>query len=135
MMASYEDFELGSTVSFEVYPSAILGTGFKRMKVMGILDADSARGWIDPESMHANVYSQLPDGTPDAFDEYYYLKIKGPDGQINCVGLPWIIASSIEVHATNTVKLTIENVSQSDIERLRKALAANGLKATDLRIV
>lgn len=135
-MATINDFDLGSTVSFDVWPEGILGTGFKRMKVMGFLDADSARNYIDPVSMHANVFPTLPEGSaPDDPYDYHYVKLKMVDGGITCVGLPWIKAASIEVHESNTLKLTIENISTEDIERVKTALAANGFRAVDIRIV
>ena len=39
-MSVIEKMKLNATVSFDVFPSAVLGSGFTRVKVMAILDAD-----------------------------------------------------------------------------------------------
>ena len=133
-MATDQDFTLNTTVSFDVHAEAVLGTGFSHMKVMGILDTESARRWIDPEAIHANIFPMLPDGTPDDPYAYHYVKIKGMDGQTTCVGLPWIIASSIEVHDYSTLKLEIERVSPADVDRIKRALSANGFRAVKIEV-
>lgn len=134
-MASINALKLGDTVSFDVYPSAILGTSFKRVKVLAILDMDSARQWIDPVAMHINVYPTLPEGTPNRPSDYYYVKIRLPNGQVTCLGLPWIREETITVHDQTTMRVTIENIGPEDVERVIKALSANGYNAVDVQLV
>lgn len=134
-MASVNSLKLGETVSFDVYPAAILGTAFKRVKVMGVMDMESAKHLIDPIALHINVYPTLPAGTVDNPAQYYYVKVKLSNGQVTCVGLPWIREESIVVHQSTTLNLTIENVGVDDISRVVKALASNGYNAVDVKLV
>ena len=134
-MASIESLKMGDVVSFDVFPTAILGTSFKRVKVVGILDMDSAKQWIDPVALHVNVFPTLPSGTPNDPSDYYYVKIKMIDGQVTCLGLPWIREESIVVHENSTIKLTIESVGVDDVEKIVRALAANGYAAIDVKLI
>lgn len=129
-MASENDFSLGTKVSFDVYPEALLGTKFNHVKVLGILDADTARGLIDPDAMHANVYPTLPDGVPDDPTGYYYIKVALPGGQQTAVGLPWIKGDTITVHDSVVHQVTIEGSNEQSI---RSALSANGINSFSIK--
>lgn len=134
-MASISDFTLGSTVTFSVYPTAIIGNNYKRVRVMAIIDADTARQYIDPISLHANVYPTLPEETPENAYEIYYLKIRFSNGQFGVLGLPWIREDTIEIQDMSTIKLTIEDVAASDIDKVLLALSSNGFKSVDVEVL
>jgi hypothetical protein len=115
-------------VSFEVYPSAILGSDFSMVQVLAILDYESLYGiGIDPVSMHANVYPSLPPGTPNDYRQYSYVKIKLQDGSITALGLPWINDSTIAVHVNTQMRVTISGINAgTDVAKVRNALIQNG---------
>ena len=118
--------DIGKTINFEVYPAAILGTTFDRVEVMAFLDAQSAQQFIDPATLHANVYPTLPTGTPNRFDSYPYLKIRLSNGTITCLGLPWINTSTISYEENITYLIRVPNAGGVDYERLRLAMISNG---------
>lgn len=117
---------IGKLLSFSVYPSAILGTVYTRVKVLAILDAETAFQYIDPASLHANVYPTLPQGVPDQYDGYLYAKLRLQNGAVTCIGLPWIDASTVVEVADLQYLVTVSNVNAGDFERIRTALVANG---------
>lgn len=132
-MASQDQFPLLKQVSFEVYPSIILGNSFNNVKVMGIVDADTARMLgLDAAAMHTNVYPTLPQGSVDAFDEYLYVRVKHSNGQQSILGLPWIKADSVRVLDYTNVTVRVGNVSPGDYERILQALAANGFNEVEI---
>lgn len=124
--------DIGKVVSFDVYPANIIGTVFDHVKFLALLDAESAYQYIDPASMHASIYPTLPVGSPANYDGYLYAKLRLPSGETTCLGLPWIIDSSIvfEENLSFTVKVT--DVSSSDYTRLRTALIANGFTSIEI---
>ena len=132
-MLTQSDIVIFSTVSFEVYPAQILGTGFTNAKVMGIIDADTARRWIDPVTTHAAVYPTLPEGSINQYDAYLYLKIQMANGQTTAVGLPWIRKESYVVNEARRLQFIVENVSADDEPIIRRALSANGFEAVSVR--
>lgn len=128
-MSNYDRLQFGNVVTFEVYPASILGARFGNVKVLAMLDKDSANTWIDADAVHVNVFPTLPSGTPDNANEYQYLKFKHVNGNIGVIGLPWIREDSITVNETGTLTISIENVSPSDKEIIINALSANGYNA------
>lgn len=132
-MLNLQDIPLGATVSFEFWPVAALGTGYKNAKVLAILDADTARtAGIDPVAWHANVFPTLPVGTPNKYDGYYYLKLKLANGQITAVGIPWIKDETFAEVTTKSLRLTIDNVAAADRNKVIEALAASGFTAVNV---
>ena len=97
--------KLGDVVSFSVFENvkAVLPTKFDNVKVVGSLDADSAKALIDPYTLHRNIYPMLAQGTaPDDPTQYYYIKVKLPNGQFTAVGIPWINPTTIEQRDSST---------------------------------
>lgn len=124
-----------STVSFEVYPSSILGTRFTRVKVEGILDAHTARSLgFDPWALHANVYPTLPAGTPNDPTAYLYVKVKLSSGGSEIVGVPWIRPDSITELQLKTAQIKVLNVGPDDLPKIVQALSANGFAAHEVTL-
>lgn len=133
-MALQDQFPLLKQVSFEVYPSLILGNNFNNVKVMAIIDSDTARMLgLDVPVMHANVYPTLPEGSVDRYDEYLYVRVKHSNGQQSILGLPWIRTASVMVLDYTSVTVKVGNVNPGDSEKVVQALAANGFH--DIEIV
>lgn len=131
-MLTITQLPLNATVSFDLYPSQVLGTGYKRAKILAILDAETAARWIDPIAMHANVYPTLPPGVPNRFDGYNYLKLKLASGEVTAIGIPWIKDETFVVASTSSMQLTIDSVSPADQQLILNALSANGFTAVNV---
>lgn len=125
-MSAMSKMNLGDTVSFDVYPSSILGTKFSNCKVLAFLDMDSATQWIDPVAMHVNVYPTLPKGTPNKASGYNYVKVKLANGTVTCVGDPWIKAETIKVITSSKIQIIVEDTGPDDVQRLANILQQNG---------
>ncbi len=127
------DLVVKGIYSFNVYPVARLGTNFANVTIVGEFDDTLAKAQgFDTAAEHAAVYNTLPAGTPNDPSAYNYVKIRLPNGQTQILGIPWIIANSIEVVNLGTITVKISNVNSSDTEKVRKALAANGFNAADI---
>ncbi len=133
MAGSYDDLVVRNYVSFTVYPTTVLGTGFNNLKVMMVMDEASARSFIDTRAEHAKMYPSLPQGTPTVPDDFTFVKLFNPaNGAISYLALPWIKEDTIVVETTRVMRLTIENVSAEDRPRILAALSSNGFTATEL---
>lgn len=119
-------FQNRKVYSFDVYPSAILGTGFKNITVQAVLDYDSALSFGDIDAMHANVYRYLPPGTPNRPQDFDYLLIKTDQGTTTIIGVPWIVEETIELVQALKMTVVIDGVGNNDIERVRACLSQNG---------
>lgn len=117
----------GKIVSFEVYPVATLGDGFKTVKILSIVDYDTARLIFDPANTAISVYPSLPLGTPKDYRKYKYMKVQHPNMSISCIALEWINLSTVTFHTDVivTVKLKLDNIET--VDTLRRLLLANNL--------
>lgn len=125
----------GEVVSFEVYPTSVLGNDFKNLTVAAILDAETARtaipGGFDAPAMHANVFNSLPEGTPNNYNRYYYVKLKHPNGTFRILGIPWIKPESITSIVVNRGIFTIDGIGIDDVNIIRQAIAGAGYKVKE----
>jgi hypothetical protein len=127
MADSLNDYlQFGNVITFEVYPASIIGTRFQDVKVLGLLDKDTANLWIDADAMHLNVFPTLPNGVPNNPDDYQYVKLKHLNGAVSVIGIPWIRTDSVVVSTRGTLTLSVKNVTPVDMDRIVRAINANG---------
>jgi hypothetical protein len=127
-------FQNRKVYSFDVYPSAILGTGFKNITVQAVLDFDSAQAFADINALHVSVFPHLPAGTPNRAQDFDYLLLRTEAGDTTVLGIPWIIEESIELVESNKITAIIEGVGSADLERIRACLVQNGYDKIQLTL-
>lgn len=130
-------YVLGKTYSFNVYAPNVLGTDFQNVKLLAIMDADTAtRSGLDIYSQHRKIYPYVPAevGMPDDPTQYNYIQIITQAGNRTILGMPWIDESSIEVVTAQTIVATIGGVTASDMAIIRQALAQNGYNNVKLTL-
>lgn len=131
-MATKNDFDIGSTYNFSVYPS-ILGL-FNGVVVEGIVDYKGASFYIDPHTLHVNVFSSIPAGLcPDDPTQYHYIVVKQPNGSQTAIGLPWIDSGTIELQQRTDCHLTLLDVSPDKLELIREMCSANSFTIGSVR--
>lgn len=129
---SYNLLALKNSVSFSVWPTALLGTSFNNVKVVATMDAETVRAFADVVAIHKQVYPSLPQGTPEDIDDFSFVKIQKEDGSFQYLALPWIREDTITLELTRTLRLTIANVTPDDRPRIIAALSSNGFTATEI---
>lgn len=124
----------GKIVSFEVFPSGILGSNFKAVKVLSIVDYDTARLYMDVNNLAISVYPLLPVGTPKDYKKYHYLKIQHANDNVECIALPWINNDTIIEHSDVVViiKVKLDNVNTTDV--VRRLLIANNITPLEITV-
>lgn len=115
---------IGKIVSFDTYAQYLLGTSYKRCKVLGILDVDSARHLADVEAISVAIYPALPTGTPKDYRNYQYLKVRLTNGTDTVVATKWIKENTLVVHNDVAIQVNIRGINPSDINKIRGILQA-----------
>lgn len=128
-------FKLKDTISFDTLAPSILGAKFTRVKVMAVLDSQSASQHIDVVAMHRNIFPMLPAGTPDQLDAAPYLKLQLPNGEVTVVSLNWIRLETVEVFVSTSANFAISNIASTDIERITALLKANGYNSIEVNVL
>lgn len=124
----------GKLSSFEVYPTSTLGDNYKTVKVLAVVDYDTARIYTDVANLAVIVYPSLPALTPKDYKQYKYVKLQHLDGGISCVALEWINQDTVVFHTdvVATVRVKLKNIET--VEILRRLLIANNLEAIDITV-
>jgi len=129
-----ETIVFGNTVSFDVYPSSILGSKFSNVKVIALMDKDTASTWIDPEAMHANVYPTLPATVVDDPSSYQFVMLKHSNGETSVIGLPWIIENSVQVIQKGTLTIRLDNITPLQSDQIVNIISANGFQIKEVTL-
>lgn len=130
-MEVFPGVNLNDTVSFQVYPSAVIGTIFNYCKITAVLDYDSAKLRRDVDALHENCYPTLPVGVPDSPRQYFFLKVQLSSGEEVILGQPYIDANTIKVQGQQSVRFTVENIQADDLKTISSLLASAGYSAID----
>jgi hypothetical protein len=135
-MLTPDSFTLNSTITFDLYPAALLGNQINNVKVTAILDFATAQLYRnDLMALHQQVYPYLPQGTPNDPTQYWYIKVITPSGQPAVYGIPWIIDNTVQIYNGTSMQLTIDNVTPAQQNMIKKILSAAGFTAVNVTLV
>lgn len=123
--------QLKSAYNFTMRAGAILGYSYKNAVVLGLLDFESARALQDIAPIHAQIYSQLPPGTPRDATQLTYVKVRTSTGETRVFAMDWI-AEQPTLVTSQSFTVLVHNVSAGDQARLRQALLANGFNSFEI---
>ena len=133
-MNNIQQLTPGKIVSFELYPSTLLGN-IQHMHVDAVINyATANRLGFDPTAMHVRVYPTLPEGTENRADSYQYVMLSKPNDPPVIVGLPWIKENTVVFHQSFNAQIVVENVEPGDETTIRQILHANGFNAVSVKI-
>ncbi|QNR51898.1 hypothetical protein Xoosp14_207 [Xanthomonas phage Xoo-sp14] len=135
-MTPLSKLPLNSTVSFELYPSYIIGTGYNFAKVLAHLDADTARALgVDTASKHANVYPTLPSDVPNRPNAYPWVKLRLQSGETVIIGAAWVKENTIKILNAKRVRWETDVSSDDDAALIVKVLAGAGFQALNMEVI
>ncbi len=123
---------IGQYVSFNVHPSTLLGNGFQRVKVLAILDGETAALFTDIYPQHAAVYPTLPPGVQNDPLKYSWVKIQFENGGVQVLGIPWVDSSTVTVVTATDINVIIRGAAVEDIPLIRNAINAAGFNTIEI---
>lgn len=124
----------GKIVSFEIYPVGILGDNYRTVKIMSVIDYDTARLFSDISNTAVSVYPLLPAATPKDYKKYKYLKLEHTDGSTSCIAIDWINLDTVEYHSDVVVNIRLKLTNVGTVEHLRKLLLANNFTPLEITV-
>ena len=125
---------IGSVVNLETYAPEILGTGYRRVKILSILDHQDATRYAKVAALHATVLPYLPAGTPSDYTELSSYKVRLNNGEVTALAIPWVTSDSItEVDAYRRVRIVLDQVSIVEEDALRRLLTSNNYAIIEMR--
>lgn len=132
-MSILEKLSIDNVVSFELYPSAILGPTRIDVVVDSILKASTVRALgFDIDATWTNVYPTIPSTVEDDPNKSLYIRIKVNNDDFEIIALPWIKEDSIVVSNKKNAYITIPNIDQGQSNNILNALVANGFSPSKI---
>lgn len=119
---------LNKVHTFNTLAPAILGAQIKNVKLIGIMDYDTAVTYDTVDLKFRQVYPNLPNGTPDNPKACIFYRFISESGEKIVLADQWIDMSTVEIitHINFTVDFTLADIA--DISRVRDALNALGYR-------
>ncbi len=130
----YYNLEIGKSYNFTLYASGVLGTGFANAKVLGIMDYESAKNVQDITPLHIQALPDLPAGTPRNAKDLIYFKIRTSLNEIRIIATDWISSEPVLV-TTQAARVTISQISSSDVAIIRDLLVINGYPNINIELI
>ena len=135
-MAQLTSNDIGKIMSFQVYPSAILGTNFVNAELV-TLGSHLAVSEFEPAILHTQVFPTIPANIAmeNDYRKYLYGKFKLENGRMIVVGLPWIKMDTLVFSTNQVIKVSIRGLSAaSDTTRLKNILLAAGIIDFEIKV-
>jgi hypothetical protein len=126
-------FSIRQVYNFDVYPSSVIGSNFKGVTVLAIMDSETANKEFDTQSAHIQIYPFVPGMVNDP-KGYDYIRIRTISGETTIIGIPWIKEETIQLVESRTITVKLGNVSASDVPKIRDVLSQNGFSSFDITI-
>lgn len=122
--------DTGKRYSFEIYPSTLVPTDFKKVKILiKGMTADVARGFDDIDSAHARYLPTLPPNTPVNPNDFQYIYVQLATGQKVVVSEAWIKEETIQVVEGVRIVAVVEDQSIDAVRVIQQMFATNGYNA------
>ena len=130
------NFEIGKTYSFDTLAPSVLSLRIINAKVVSVMDADTAaRSGHDIMSWHERVRSHLPAGYNKDPNTHVYVKFRTYSGEETIFSTSWINMSTLMLTEAKRIIATVDDVSLTDMEVIRKLLIANGYTNINVTLV
>lgn len=128
---SLDSSNYGQTLSFETYASEKL----TNLKLLSILDPETARVFADVLGKHKQYLPFLPDPKPILYTDYSYAKFVDANGVTSYYGLPWIKPTSIEVKDTVVYQITLKNSTPAQLASVKQMMVKSGIEDFTVSII
>lgn len=126
-MSAIDNLKLNDVVSFEVYPTAVLGGAFKDMVFKDRISPESARLFgADIYALWQQAYPTLPSGTINDPEKHEWLTFKTPSGELSILCAAWIKADTVAGTTSRVYTVQVGDGDTNFPQQARAALNAVG---------
>lgn len=130
---SKRQLEVGKVYSFKTFAPEVLGLKVINVKCIAVLNAANAvAAGLDIRAMHERVRPHLSPGYNNDPFTMVYVRLKNTSGQESIFAMDWINTDTLEETSPNRIVVTVDGVSMSDVEIIRRALVIQGYDKINL---
>ena len=122
------NLNIGKVYTFNTLSPAFLGATLQRLRLKSIADLDTARTVAPIDQLHAQIYPTLPEGSPKDPASYTYYIFEAVNKSTVVLADAWIDTNTVELIQSVDISVRLVRASLEDVEKVRVALNAAGLK-------
>lgn len=130
---NFDHSDIGKTVNFSVFPSAVIPANYTGVVLETITSAESIPE-RSPLELHTTVATVMPNLAQVSFNDYLYYIFRLPTGQKVAIGDPWINPATIVRQEQSYAQIKVFGASSSHVNAIRKALANINFTNVDIVI-
>lgn len=123
------NLSINSYYNFSVYANSVLGAEYRNVKLVSVMNYQTAVKFSNVTLTHKQVYPYLPEGTPQDLTKYTYYLFKNKEVDLVLADV-WIVESSIEIAQGMNYYLELKNISSSKMAMVRDQLKLLGITFT-----
>jgi len=130
---SISKLSIGYNYTFNTLSPGILGAAFTNVKLIGIMDYESAMAIRNIDILYNAIYPVLPSGTINNSKSNVYYQFKTLSGTSEILAEQWIDVPSITQVADISFQVNIHNVGVQDMSKIRDVLTGMGYTNFDIK--
>lgn len=119
--------DIGKHYNMSLYPIPLLGSSYKNIKLVSILDYDTALKFENVELLCKTAYPYLPEGTSSNFKSYVFYLFKTDTNKNLVLANEWIIQQTIQEITSLNYTLRLNNISTSQLNIVKDQLRLLGI--------
>lgn len=118
--------EVGKVYSFAMVSPVIYGARIEKARLSAIGDSTLAKMIAPIEQQYAQIFPNLPSGSPYTPNDCKYYIFKQMNGEVIAIADQWIVSDSVEEISRIVFSIKIYDGNLGDAARIKAALAAIG---------
>lgn len=118
---------VGFRYDFSVYANSTLGTSYKNVQLVSILDYQTSLRFSNVPLLHRQIYPYLPTGTPSEATKYTYYLFRTVAGEEVVLADVWIIDTTITKTTGVDQTVILRNITSGQVAIVRDQLRLLGI--------
>lgn len=122
-----QTLKVGFHYNFSVHANSTLGTSYKNVRLVSILDYQTALRFSNIPLQHRHIFPYLPVGTPSDATKYTYYLFRTVSGQEVVLADIWLIDTTIVQTEGVDQTVVLRNVTSGQVAIVRDQLRLLGI--------
>lgn len=118
--------QIGKIYTFNTTAPSVLNAIVKNATLLAIFGYAAAIQYDNIDLKYRQIYPLLPEGTPDSPESSIYYQFKTESGETIILADIWIQEATVVLVEAINAQITMNNLSLSDIPKIRDLLNAAG---------
>lgn len=130
----FSEMKIGSVYSFSTYSSTFIGARITRAKLLGLLNAATARKFAPIDQLYPQVFPTLPANSVFDVEAQTYYLLEQQNGSTIVLAGQWINETTLELIQNTLITVKIESGDAGISDKVSRALTAIGITDFSIKV-